>query len=183
MFVGDYADDWNAEPMHTIATWRALKDLQEKYPDKVNLVMGNHDYAYLLSFTPASGGYNVMTKLLLNTEENKDLKKWLSEIPIQLYINDVTYSHAGIDVNWNTSTDEKFLWDSDSPLWTRPDDTIYGPEPQVFGHTPSATCWEVEDGNIWCIDTFSTYPDGRPVGDETVLEIINGKEFKKVKLK
>lgn len=181
VFVGDYADDWKSGPHDTIKTWIALKQLQTKYFDKVKLVTGNHDFAYTMSYRPQSGGYNQVTQYLLDLPDNKKLKSWLKELPIQLYVDDVTYTHAGVDANWNTSTDEKFLWSDDSPIWNRPGTTVYGPEAQVFGHTPSKTCWEVEP-NIWCIDTFSTYQDGTPIGDYTVLEIIDGKTFNKIKL-
>lgn len=182
VFVGDYADDWVSEPCQTIETWRRLKMLTSLYPDKVKAVVGNHDFAYTMEkIRPQSSGYNQVTQLMLNAPENRDLKTWVKNLPVQLDIDGVTYTHAGRDVNWNTSTDEHFLWGNDSPIWNRPDGTVYGPEAQVFGHTPQLTCTEIED-NIWCIDTFSTYHDGTPIGDQTVLEITGGKEFKKKKL-
>lgn len=181
VFVGDYADDWDSGPLQTIETWKSLKILQEKHPDKIKLIMGNHDFAYLLSFEPRSSGYNRTTQVLINSPENSELKTWLTKLPIQLYIDDVTYTHAGVDANWNTSTDEKFLWTDYSPLWIRPDYAVFGPESQVFGHTPQSTCTELEE-NIWCIDVFSTMRDGSPIGDGTVLEIIDGLKFNKIKL-
>lgn len=35
---------------------------------------------------------------------------------------------------------------------------------QVVGHTPVRTA--LDEGNILTLDTFSTYKDGRPIGDE-----------------
>lgn len=180
IFVGDYADDWDAAPIRSIQTWKELRSLSHSDP-KVKLVTGNHDFAYVMSYRPQSSGYNGTTQMLLNMPENKGLKEWVKNLPVQIYIDDVTYSHAGVDANWNTSSDEKFLWLDHSPIWNRPGYTVYGPEAQVFGHTPSETCWEVEP-NIWCIDTFSTYPDGTPIGDGTALEIIDGKRFSKIKI-
>ncbi len=181
IFVGDYADDWWSGPLETVGTWKALKSFQDGYPDKVKLVIGNHDFSYLLSFYPNSSGYNSATQLLINHPENAGLKQWLRSLPVMLYVDGVTYTHAGVDVNWNNSTDERLLWSDDSPIWNRPGGTIYGPEPQVFGHTPSSTCYEVET-NIWCIDTFSTSKSGMPIGDQTVLEVVDGTEFTKIKL-
>ena len=182
IFVGDYADDWNTSPLMTIAIWRRLKELQEKYGEKVTALIGNHDYSYILSFRPYSSGYNATTQMLLSTPENKELLSWLKDLPVTKELDGVVYSHAGIDISWNGSLDDNSLWADNSPLWTRPDDTDYTDTPQVFGHTPSKTCYEVAP-NIWCIDTFSTYPDGTPVGDGTVLEITDGKTFNKIKLK
>lgn len=176
IFVGDYVDDWNSGPLSSIETWRALRIFQLLYPDKVRVIAGNHDYAYLLSFDPRSSGYNRTTQVLLDSPENKEIKKWLRELPITMVVDGCTYSHAGVGTDWSDSNDERLLWQDYSPIWNRPDHTIYGPEPQVFGHTPQTTCTELEEG-IWCIDTFSTYRDGTPIGDQTILEVTDGKEF------
>ena len=44
------------------------------------------------------------------------------------------------------------------------------------------TCQEIQP-NVWCIDTFSTMPDGGLFGDGSVLEIIDGEKFSKAYLK
>lgn len=178
VFIGDYADDWGKEPQDTIDTWKMLRMLHMSYKDKIKLIIGNHDYAYLLNYIPNSSGFNPTTKLLLNTPENRQLLEWLSKIPITLEIDNVTYSHAGLSQEWE---DDMPLWSDISPLWLRPDIAYYQKIPQVFGHTPTETCRELEL-NIWCIDTHSTYRDGTPIGDKTVLEIIDGKEFNIIKL-
>lgn len=177
VFVGDYADDWKSSPQDTIDTWKELRSLSHSNPN-VKLVIGNHDYAYLLDFDPRSGGHNWVTQLMLNSVEEKGLKEWLSHVPITLDIDGVTYSHAGVSENWDNRDG---LWQDESPIWVRPQGTQYKGFPQVFGHTPSATCWEVQPW-IWCIDTFSTYRDGTLIGDQTVLEITDGKWFNKIKL-
>ena len=118
--------------------------------------------------------------------ENKELNEWLLALPVSIRLDGVVYSHAGITHDWVKFYEKDDLWNDVSPIWARPEDTdgeqYVSSEPQVFGHTPSSTCWEVEP-NIWCIDTFSTYPDGSPVGDNTVLEIMDGKTFTATKLK
>ena len=40
---------------------------------------------------------------------------------------------------------------------------------QVVGHTPVAK--PQLDGNVLTVDTFSTYRDGRPIGDERFVWI------------
>lgn len=54
---------------------------------------------------------------------------------------------------------------------------------QVCGHTPVTTIESHLDNHIFFVDTFSTYRDGTPIGDETVLEIIDGTTFNILKLK
>lgn len=175
VFVGDYADDWKAGPMDSIRTWKELRSLSHAEPN-VKLVTGNHDYNYARKISPTQPGYNYITQTLLDAPENKGLKEWLSNLPITLKLDGVTYSHAGLTVFY---TEGHELWDADSPLWARPGGEDYQDIPQVFGHTPSKTCYAVQP-HVWCIDTFSTYPDGQHIGDCTALEVINGKSFSPV---
>jgi predicted MPP superfamily phosphohydrolase len=183
VFVGDYADDWNSGPLMTIETWKVLKLFQAIHPDKVHLVVGNHDYIYVNKTSTIASGYNYVTQSILNEDGNKKLKLWLSNLPVIKVIDGVTFSHAGITRDYN---EFEGYWSDNSPIWARPDERKgplqYEDKPQVFGHTPSNTCWEVQP-NVWCIDTFSTYQDDSPIGDHTALEIIDGKTFTRVKIK
>ena len=188
VFVGDYADDWGKGPDATMETWRHLRSLQDVYPDKVKLVTGNHDFLYAFKEKGRmASGWNNLTQLLLGADV--ELMLWVRNLPVAEKIDGVTYSHAGFTTNFTGRTTGaglnytgNDLWESDSPIWTRPGDTFkYEDYPQVFGHTPSITCWEVQP-NVWCIDTFSTYPDGTPFGDKSVLEVVDGKKFNVTKL-
>lgn len=192
VFVGDYADDWMATSGDSIATWRKLMELQKDNEDKVIIMSGNHDFIYLKHVHEYQSGFNDSTKMMLSLPENAKLENWLASLPYVKEVDGVLYSHAGVTSFWYgkfgiktnyTYVSPEILWRNDSPLWARPSEFQhhYLSQPQVFGHTPSDTCWEVEP-NVWCIDTFSTYPDGTSVGDQTVLEIINGVEFNKIKL-
>ncbi len=182
VFCGDYADDFNASPQNTLDTWNSLSNLQIKNQSKVELVMGNHDYIYVNDTPSLQSGYNPITRVLIDAPENKALKEWLIGLPIIIEIDGVTYSHAGISNQWSGSEDVNSLWNYMSPIWARPDSRItYKDIPQVFGHTPSKTSYEVKH-NVWCIDTFSTMPDGTPYGDGSVLQIIDGKKFSKLYL-
>jgi predicted MPP superfamily phosphohydrolase len=183
IFCGDYADDFSASPQDTINTWESLRGLQIKHKNKVGLVLGNHDYIYVYDTSSTQTGYSPITHTLINTPENKNLKEWLASLPIIIEIDGVAYSHAGITQEWSGAEDVSGLWNDTSPIWARPgSSTTYKITPQVFGHTPTETSREIKD-RLWCIDTFSTYPDGRPFGDGSVLKIIDGKKFTKLILK
>lgn len=183
VFVGDYADDFGKEAPESLATWKKLWHLQYKHgPDKIKLVLGNHDYIYVNRTPTLQTGYNSITQLAINSPANKYLKDWLLSLPVVLEHDGVTYSHAGIAKGWNGKFDVEDLWNDTSPIWVRPGMGQYLDTPQVFGHTPSETCWEVHP-NIWCIDTFSTYSNGTPIGDQTMLEVIDGKTFNKIETK
>jgi len=182
IFCGDYADDFNASPQDTLNTWSTLKDLQENNLGKIELVTGNHDYIYVNDPPSLQSGYNPVTRVLIDSPENSHLKKWLAGLPVIINIDGVTYSHAGIANEWSGDEDVTGLWNNTSPLWARPGTEVtYKKILQVFGHTPSKTCYEVKRG-VWCIDTFSTMPDGAPIGDGSVLQVIDGKKFSKLYL-
>lgn len=181
VFCGDYADDWGKTHIDTLNTWKELRSLSHSNPN-VKLVQGNHDYIYTHHTGTLQSGYNNFTQTEIDLPENRGLRDWLHNLPIVLEVDKVLYSHAGVTENWSGGLDTNSLWNELSPLWVRPGDGHkYQNRPQVFGHTPSKTCWEVQPG-VWCIDTFSTYPDGTPFGDHTALEVVDGKEFKSIKL-
>lgn len=187
VFCGDYADNWNTGPTHSLAAWRMLRMLMMAHPEKVHAVIGNHDYAYIHpEIAGRSSGWNGITYQLINSPENRKLKEWLLSLPPTLQIEGVTYSHAGVTEEWDDDTSVQGLWNDTSPIWARPfafgGNIIYREGPQVFGHNPHQTCTELER-DIWCIDTFSEHQDNSPIGDYTVLEIIDGHKFKTKRLK
>ena len=182
VFCGDYADEFSANAQDSLTTWKLMKDLQTKHQTKVSLVLGNHDYIYVYDTPSLQTGYNPITHTLIDAPENKKLKNWLINLPIIIEIDGVTYSHGGITNEWSGDHDVNGLWNDVSPIWARPSNSTYKDIPQVFGHTPINTCFEVQD-HVWCIDTFSTMPDRTPFGDGSVLEILDGRKFSKIYLK
>lgn len=181
VFVGDYVDNWNTGPIQSIGSWKTLHTFMQSHPDKVHAVIGNHDYAYIHpEIAGRSSGWNPVTFTLLNSPENKYLKDWLLTLPVTEKIDGVTYSHAGVTNQWNGKEDVASLWSDDSPIWARPvqmgGNVTYKKGLQVIGHNPSQEIWNPEP-HVWCIDTFSQHQDNTPIGDHTLLEIIDGKEF------
>lgn len=181
VFCGDYTDDWSATPVESIETCRLLQKLCTNNVG-VQAVIGNHDYSYLHdSIAGRSSGWNSVTYALMNAPENRGLRSFMEGLPITLKVDGVTYSHAGLTEEWSGNYDVESLWDMSSPIWARPWEYQYRTVPQVIGHNPRPTCEELS-ANVWCVDTFSTYPDGKPIGDGTVLEVIDGEQFNKIKL-
>lgn len=186
VFCGDYADNWNAGPGESMATWRYLKLLMQDNPN-VHAVVGNHDYAYIHpQIAGRSSGWNPITYTLINSSENSKLKRWLLSLPPIIELDGVTFSHAGVTEEWDEDMTVLGLWNDTSPIWARPAKfggrTTYKKIPQVIGHNPSEEIWNPQEG-IWCIDTFSETRNNQPIGDHTVLEIVDGKSFTVLKLK
>lgn len=186
VFCGDYADNWNTAPAHSLSTWRLLRQLMQANPDKVHAVIGNHDYAYIHpEIAGRNSGWNPVTFTLINAPENKKIKKWLLSLPITLELDGVTFSHAGVTEQWDGVETVQSVWGELSPIWARPPkfggQAKYKNIPQVIGHNPSQEIWNPEP-HVWCIDTFSQDQNGEFIGDKSLLEIIDGKEFNIIKL-
>lgn len=186
VFVGDYADNWNTSPTHSLATWRLIRQLMQS-SDKVHAVIGNHDYAYVHpEIAGRSSGWHPVTFTLLNTPENKKIKEWLLSLPVTLKLDGVTFSHAGVTNEWNGKEDVYSLWNDSSPIWARPKElggnVTYKDIPQVIGHNPSKEIWQPAP-QVWCIDTFSEDQQNNFIGDQTMLEIVDGKEFNIIDIK
>lgn len=205
VFMGDYADDFFGDYEDTRYLWDLMINPPKGYKRMVVPLMGNHDFAY--AFAPelrAMYGFNeVQTGFDVNTLRSIDIPfmKLLSEkLLLQAEIDGVLYTHAGVTTDWEkkwlangaqgmSSVFKSFrlpymyFADQSSPIWARYSDgletTFYSVShpKQVFGHTPSKTCTEFEDG-CWCIDTFSTDRLGRPIGDQSILEIVDGRDFR-----
>ncbi len=187
VFCGDYADNWNTPPTQSMATWRILKEMVESDPKKIHAVIGNHDYAYIHpEIAGRSSGWSPVTFTLLNAPDNKALKNFLLSLPAVFELDGVTFSHAGVTEQWNGDESVYGLWQDNSPIWARPREfggnITYKNIPQVIGHNSSPKIWNPQE-NIWCIDTFSENSDNTPHGDQTMLEIIDGKEFNVINIK
>lgn len=177
IFVGDYLDDFGALAVDRPAIINHLMRLKKTYGDKLTLLCGNHDLCYFDSkYAGLYGGYDYSSQAIINGDPVA--KSFLRSLPQVVWVDGVAYSHAGLTDDWSEDRDPM---DQDGHMWVRPEwGYVYRPK-QVFGHTPSKTCYEVQK-DVWCIDTFSTFRDRSPMGDHTVLEIIDGKEFNKIKL-
>lgn len=185
VFLGDYADNWNAGPLSSIETWKHLKIFMDE-DERVRAVIGNHDFAYIHpEIAGRSSGWSPMTYALINSPDNEELRKWLLSLPVTVELDGVTFSHAGVTEDWSGGLDVCTLWRETSPIWARPSKyggaVTYKNIPQVVGHNASEQIWELKK-DVWCIDTFSEYRDNTPIGDQTVLEITNGNKFKKITL-
>ena len=184
VFIGDYVDDWDSNPEDSMKVLKKLKHLQDiNSEDKIDCLIGNHDFAYIHGMKSKNSGYSRILQLILN--DNKEIKDWLRDLSYSSYYDGVIYSHAGLTEEFLKGSIEQDktinLWNDHTPIWVRPFDYAYLKTKQVFGHTPHETCTELLP-DIWCIDTFSTKPNGDNIGDCTALEIIDGKEFNIIKI-
>lgn len=187
--LGDLVDDWGEE--YNVALYYRTMDkaieFQKAHPDTV-WCMGNHDYSYWYpEFGHRESGHSKIAETDMK-ELLDELYRWGMRPEIIAQIDNCIFSHAGVNENWIKrhlaaplipgevpvlDAGGEALWEDDSPLWWRPQ-TEYGGDPdeawekgkflQVVGHTPVET--PTQEGPILSCDTFSTWPNGAPYGDE-----------------
>ncbi len=191
VMLGDLVDDWHQEKNIDLynETFDAAIAFTSKHSDTF-WCYGNHDVSYL--WEAMESGYSYYARETV-VNRIRDLK---NSIPPEnsgfiFKVDNVVFSHAGLTESFaikhfgSAQTDldaiigrinrmgEAELWQDDSPIWARPqfgEMRLYPQNAfQVVGHTPVRTA--IEEGNLLTVDNFSTYRDGRPIGDERFVWI------------
>lgn len=177
VLTGDYVDNWGSSSLDRVKMFHRMMLFTANTPNLVAL-SGNHDLCYHdKRYMGMYSGWDYAAQMLI-TNDHPEITDWLEKLPQTHIIDGVIYSHAGCTDDWDENRDPMA---EDGHMWVRPQDGyVYRPY-QVFGHTPHRTCTEVQQ-NVWCIDTFSQYPDGTHFGDCTVLEVADGENFNVIRL-
>lgn len=202
--LGDLVDDFGEE--YNIALYRRTMEraikFQKDHPNTV-WIMGNHDYGYWHpEYGRRESGHSKIAEIDMHELLMKFYKSGAGKPRIAAQIGRCIFSHAGVNASWIERHHEKrldaeilveevggeALWEEDSPIWWRPQ-TEYGGDPdeawgkdeylQVVGHSPVKTA--TQEGSILSCDTFSTYRNGAPYGDQSfvVVDTVT-KEWRKV---
>lgn len=97
----------------------------------------------------------------------------LTESFVRKHFGSGSYVDIDYIMEYVNMMDRLYMWKDDSPIWARsqygemrlyPADML-----QVVGHTPVVE--PLKEGNLLTVDTFSTYRDGRPIGNETFVVV------------
>ena len=184
----DIPDDWNKEFYIELyeQTYNAAIDFAKVFPDTL-WCYGNHDLCYLLD--ERESGYS---RFASNTVVRKlgQLKNVLEdEMHLQVIhrIDRILFCHGGLSEAFAKyavgeenldSVDAVIdnvnqlplntMWNEASPIWCRPQYgkvKMFGEKDflQVVGHTPVTKVFQQK--NVLSCDTFSTYRDGRFIGN------------------
>ncbi len=107
VFIGDYLDtyDDNITPRNQVDNLKNIIDFKLKFPEKVKLIVGNHDYHYMRGINDHYAGFQLGIKF--DVEEilhnNKDLFQ-------SCFIYDkYCFTHAGITNTWLKTVKEWFI--------------------------------------------------------------------------
>ena len=108
VFVGDYFDPYKDIPFHDLYdNFNEIIALKQRLPDKVVLLYGNHDYAYLPKVKERNNRYDyqnakaIGSLLMVNQELFHGVVYAIGE--------DYIVTHAGITKAWKSN----FLWEMD----------------------------------------------------------------------
>ena len=184
--LGDVVDDWDQEYNLNLyeETFDALTAFAIRHPNFL-FCYGNHDVSYI--WGAHETGYSKAARITVL----ECLSKFESVVPVDKRgyihrIDNVLFSHAGLSEVFVTHYFPEFqgdideligeinslrkeeMWCDASPIWVRPQDGRIVMYPagylQVVGHTPVRKTDFYND--ILSVDSFSTYRDGSPVGDQ-----------------
>lgn len=97
IFVGDYCDAYEVEDVYITTNLIDIIEYKKEFPNKVVLLLGNHDCQYLFNYTThgcsgfRSGMYENLHQLL---EGNKNL------FQVAHQVDNYLWSHAGVSSLW-----------------------------------------------------------------------------------
>ena len=196
LFLGDLVDDWGWENNLQLyeKTFDALEAYMTEFPDAL-YCYGNHDLSYILG--RMESGYSYSCAIYNRERFEKIVKMMEDRLAVVHLIDETVFCHGGImydfiDTYLSDLPDKRdtvfaindlrlaLMWDNDSPVWARPQyepgeawDGYY----QVVGHTPVSK--PLRQNKILTLDTFSTNPDGTPIGPWTfiVVDTVTGKAW------
>ncbi len=186
VFLGDLVDDWGQqgnEKLYNQTFNEAEKFL--KTHQNTFFCYGNHDVSYLWGRTES--GFSWSMRELIRERMPKLTACLPSEnVGFMHIIDGVLFSHAGLIedfvvehfgfdtdlsigeiISQINEMDDRQLWHDNSPIWARPQGyrrEMFSEAFQVVGHTPVVE--PLLEGNLLTLDTFSTYSDGSPFGNE-----------------
>ena len=190
----DMPDDWNLQ--FQVHLYEAIFDraiaFSKAYPDTL-WCYGNHDVSY--PWGRYESGYSSFAEraVIARLRELETGLRDPSQIAIMHRIGNVLFSHGGLSTDFLRWLDEslldadidevvakvnaasrRYLWNDESPLWLRPQTRtvdVFRSDcfTQVVGHTPVKAIYK--KNGIISTDVFSTYSDGRQIGESAMIVI------------
>lgn len=105
IFMGDYSDDsWiTFTDKEIVDNLKEVIEFKKKYKDKVELLIGNHDFQYIVGYPTASRYRETYAKEMHQIfNENEKLFKMI------FIANDYIFTHAGITNGWTNYIKKKY---------------------------------------------------------------------------
>jgi len=101
IFLGDYFDSFDIEPIIQLDNFNKIIEFKKLYSDKVELLIGNHDYHYFPSIREEYSGYQPTMRFDYQNALTEAYNKGLLNV---CYKHDIyLFSHAGLTKSWCTN--------------------------------------------------------------------------------
>lgn len=182
VFLGDYFDDWDIPVPEQIENFKNILAFKKEHNDRVVLLLGNHDYHYLVTGERYSG-YNAIraTDIREVLNQNHELlqfawgfknylfthagltKTWAERFNVPLSSNAAIVAHAINEVplsafafardGMDPSGDDKVQ----GPTWVRPTSLVQDKPDnlvQVVGHTTVTAIQNFKEANVFLCDAL-----------------------------
>jgi predicted phosphodiesterase len=146
VFIGDYFDSFNILSFEQVHNFRDIIQFKKDNPNKVTLLVGNHDFHYIPGIPQSYSGYQ-MNNFDITFEINEAIKQELLQM---CYVHDnYIFTHAGLTKTWckNNDINYDYLKTLESEL-----NIMFQYRPILFGFI-SGICTgygdSVEHGPLW----------------------------------
>ena len=169
VFVGDYFDSldgYTELPVYSAAeqiyNFREICALKREFPDKIEILLGNHDIHYFRGLKGQTAGFQTEHAVFIQMalEENKDILKmaWLGN-------NKFLFSHVGISGAWLDDIYGKGGWDVNHLADAVNDVWTWKPKAFMF--------------NEYCMNKYGDDPQQSPVWIRQKSLMRGAKDYKK----
>jgi hypothetical protein len=99
IFIGDYFDSFTISPEKQQDNFQEILEFKKAQPEKVTLLIGNHDLHYMPFAKQTCSGYNPANKIRVGTQLGQLVEEGHMKVAHQVEDN-VLFSHAGISKTW-----------------------------------------------------------------------------------
>lgn len=118
VFLGDYVDSFNIRPVEIFHNLKKIAGYKRKYPDRITLLLGNHDFAYIDEHYQTSG-YNFQAAMdyrpfFLENHEIFDVAWGYTNPATHKY---TLFTHAGLTLRFYNNYVLPLLKDPESALY------------------------------------------------------------------
>lgn len=123
IFIGDYFDSFDIGAKKQVNNFKEILKEKEKNPDKIILLLGNHDYHYLPEIASSGFTGSGFSNTLYRSIGRRVVNNVRSGTIQGCYIHNhkILFSHAGVTKTWSTNNNLKLgtLQDSVNELLLR----------------------------------------------------------------
>jgi len=145
LFMGDYFDSFDVEPLSQISNFNSVLKFKNDNPEKVILLIGNHDFHYTSACMGSYSGFNYSIFYNMHTDLDRLIRTGVLKICHR--VDNLLFSHAGVTKTWA----EKNLIDLNDLENSINDLSIYKPNSFNFttGVRRSAYGDDINQGPLW----------------------------------